>query len=431
MFLLELAIIILLIVLNGFFVMSELAMVSVRRARLQPLADEGHRGARAALALATEPGRFLSTVQIGITLIGIFTGAYSSATLAQALGDWLRRFPAVAGFADGLSLGLVVAGITYLSVIIGELAPKHLALRNPERIAAGVARPMMILAWLASPVAWVLDASTRLVLRLLGGATASENQITDEEIRTLLAEATKAGVVEPAEQSMISGVMRLADRPVRMIMTPRPNIVWLDLDNDPSANLQQLLESHYSRFPVGRGDIDEVIGVVQTKDLLRAGLEGKGLDLEGVLREPAVVPDTVGALKVLELIKQSALKMALVVDEYGNLKGLVTATDILESIVGEMTQEDDKTAPEITRREDGSWLVDGSLPVDELKELLRLRSLPHEEDFHTIAGLLLNHFTEIPKAGDHFDLVGYRFEVMDMDGFRIDKILIAPGQEVR
>jgi putative hemolysin len=347
------------------------------------------------------------------------------------LGDWLRRFPAVAGFADGLSLGLVVAGITYLSVIIGELAPKHLALRNPERIAAGVARPMVLLAWLASPVVWVLDASTRLVLRLLGGATASENQITDEEIRALLVEATKAGVVEPAEQAMISGVMRLADRPVRMIMTPRPNIVWLDLDNDPSENLQQLLESHYSRFPVGRGNIDEVIGVVQTKDLLRASLESKGLDLERVLREPVVVPDTVGALKALELIKQSALKMALVVDEYGNLKGLVTATDILESIVGEMTQENDSTASEITRREDGSWLVDGSLPVDELKELLELRSLQHEEDFHTLAGLLLNHFTEIPKAGDHFDLAGYRFEVMDMDGFRIDKVLIVPGQEDR
>jgi len=431
MFLLELVIVILLIVLNGFFAMSELAVVSVRRARLQPLADEGHRGARAALALAAEPGRFLSTVQIGITLIGIFAGAYSGATLAQGLSAWLRRFPAVAGFADGLSLGLVVAGITYLSVIIGELAPKHLALRNPERIAAGVARPMMLLAWLASPVVWVLDASTRLVLRLLGGATASENQITDEEIRALLVEATKAGVVEPAEQAMISGVMRLADRPVRMIMTPRPNIVWLDLDNDPSENLQQLLESHYSRFPVGRGDIDEVIGVVQTKDLLRASLESKGLDLERVLREPVVVPDTVGALKALELIKQSALKMALVVDEYGNLKGLVTATDILESIIGEMTQEDDKTAPEITRREDGSWLVDGSLPVDELKELLELRSLQHEEDFHTLAGLLLNHFTEIPKAGDHFDLAGYRFEVMDMDGFRIDKVLIVSGQEDR
>jgi len=431
MFLLELVIVILLIVLNGFFAMSELAVVSVRRARLQPLADEGHRGARAALALAAEPGRFLSTVQIGITLIGIFAGAYSGATLAQGLSAWLRRFPAVAGFADGLSLGLVVAGITYLSVIIGELAPKHLALRNPERIAAGVARPMMLLAWLASPVVWVLDASTRLVLRLLGGATASENQITDEEIRALLVEATKAGVVEPAEQAMISGVMRLADRPVRMIMTPRPNIVWLDLDNDPSENLQQLLESHYSRFPVGRGDIDEVIGVVQTKDLLRASLESKGLDLERVLREPVVVPDTVGALKALELIKQSALKMALVVDEYGNLKGLVTATDILESIIGEMTQEDDKTAPEITRREDGSWLVDGSLPVDELKELLELRSLQHEEDFHTLAGLLLNHFTEIPKAGDHFDLAGYHFEVMDMDGFRIDKVLIASDQEDR
>ena len=215
-----------------------------------------------------------------------------------------------------------------------------------------------------------------------------------------------------------------------MIMTPRPDIVWLDLDNDPTKNLQLLRESRYSRFPVGRGNIDEAIGVIQIKDLLMASLKGKGLDLEGVLQEPVIVPDTVGALKVLELLKQSALKIALVVDEYGNLKGLVTATDILESIIGEMAQEGDRTAPEITQREDGSWLVDGSLPVDELKELLGLRSLPHEEDFHTVAGLLLNHFAEIPKAGDHFDLVGYRFEVMDMDGFRIDKVLIVPGRKL-
>ena len=345
MFMLELVIVILLIVLNGFFAMSELAVISVRRARLQPLADEGNRGAQAALALSAEPGRFLSTVQIGITLIGIFAGAYSGATLAQGLGNWLRQFPAVAEFADGLALGLVVAAITYLSLIIGELAPKHLALRNPERIAASVARPMMMLAWLASPLVWLLDASTHLVLRLLGSKSASATQITDEEIKTLLAEATKAGVVAQAEQAMISGVMRLADRPVRMIMTPRPDIVWLDMDNDPTKNLQLLRESRYSRFPVGRGNIDEAIGVIQIKDLLMASLKGKGLDLEGVLREPVIVPDTVGALKVLELLKQSALKIALVVDEYGNLKGLVTATDILESIIGEMAQEGDRTAP--------------------------------------------------------------------------------------
>ncbi|MFO1434281.1 MAG: hemolysin family protein [Candidatus Competibacteraceae bacterium] len=425
---LELIIVILLMILNGFFAMSELAVVSVRKARLQPLAEAGNRGARAALGLAAEPGRLLSTVQTGITLIGIFAGAYSGATLAQGLGDWLRQFPAVAGIANGLSLGLVVAAITYLSLIIGELVPKHLALRNPERIAAAVARPMMLLAWLASPVVWVLDASTRLVLRLLGGTGASANQITDEEIRTLLAEATRAGVVEPAEQAMISGVMRLADRPVRMIMTPRPDVVWLDLNDDPTETLQCLRDSRHSRFPVGRGNIDEVIGVIQAKDLLIASLEGRGLALEGMLREPVIVPDTVGALEVLELIKRSALKMALVIDEYGNLEGLVTATDILESIVGEMVREDDSTTPEITRREDGSWLVDGSLAVDELKELLKLRSLPHEEDFHTVAGLLLNHFAEIPKAGDHFDLAGFRFEVMDMDGFRIDKVLIASRQ---
>lgn len=425
----ELLIVILLIFLNGFFAMSELAVVSARRARLLPLAEEGKRGARAALALNADPGRFLSTVQIGITLIGIFAGAFSGATLAHTLAEKLRLIPAVAAFADGLALALVVAGITYLSLIVGELVPKHLALRNPERFAMAVARPMGALSWLASPLVWLLDASTRLVMRLLGRHDDDEQKITDDEIRTLIAEATDAGVVEEAEREMISGVMRLADRPVRMVMTPRPDIVWLDLQGDAQKNMTILQESYFSRYPVGRGQIDEVLGVVQTKDLLATILEGKPLDLENALREPVVVPDTAGALHVLEMLKQSTLKMALVVDEYGNTEGLVTATDILESIVGGMTESEEGAEAEITTREDGSWLVDGGLPIDELKELLKLKALPEEEDFHTVAGLMLNHFSEIPKAGDHFVLDNYRFEVVDMDGLRIDKVLIMPWPE--
>ncbi len=429
MVVIELLIVILLIVLNGFFAMSELAVVSLRRARLVPLAEEGHRGAQAALALNADPGRFLSTVQIGITLIGIFAGAFSGATLAHVLADKLRQAPALAAFAEGLALALVVAGITYLSLVVGELTPKHLALRNPERLAMAVARPMIVLSWLASPLVWLLDVSTQLAIRLLGRSDDTGQKITDEEIRTLIAEATTAGVVEEVEREMISGVMRLADRPVRMVMTPRPDIVWLDLDNDAQETRDILRESRFSRYPVGRRQIDEMLGIVQTKDLLAASLEGKPLDLESALREPVVVPDTAGALHVLEMLKQSSLKIALVVDEYGNTEGLVTATDILESIVGAMAEEGEGASMEITTREDGSWLVDGGLPIDELKELLKLRVLSQEEDFHTVAGLMLNHFSEIPKAGDYFVLGDYRFEVVDMDGLRIDKVLIMPWED--
>lgn len=420
----ELLIIVLLVVLNGFFAMSELAVVSARRARLQLLAEDGHRGARVALQLAAEPGRFLSSVQVGITLIGILAGAFGGATLAQELEHYLRAVPPLVPYADVLALGAVVAGITYLSLILGELVPKQLALRNAERIAVVVARPMRGLAWLMAPLVYVLDISARAGLWLLGGRGETPQIVTDEEIKTLVAEATEAGVVAHAEQAMIVSVMRLADRPVQAIMTPRPDIVWLDLDDSVEQLRHLLRQSDYSRFPVGRGQIDEVLGVVQARDLLNQWLEGQSLDVQAALREAPVVHGNVGALRVLEILKQSPLAMALVVDEYGGLEGLVTVTDILEAIVGELAEHDRDTEPEIVQREDGSWLVDGGVAIDQIKELLNLRELPEEGEFHTLAGLVLQQLGHLPTASEHFVCGGYRFEVVDMDGRRIDKVLI-------
>ncbi|HXH03078.1 MAG TPA: hemolysin family protein [Candidatus Competibacteraceae bacterium] len=421
----ELLIILLLILLNGFFAMSELAVVSARRARLVALAEQGQRGAAAALRLAEEPGRFLSTVQIGITLIGIFAGAYGGATLSGRLAEALAALPALAPFSEALALGLVVAGITYLSLIVGELVPKQLALHHAERIAIWVAVPMQLLDRLAAPLVYLLDISSRLMLRLLGAHGGSGQKVTDEEIKTLIAEATAAGVVESAEQAMISAVMRLADRPVRAIMTPRPDIVWLDLEDSAEEHWRIIRESRYSRFPVSRGDIDEVVGIVQVKDLLEQAMQGGTPELAAAVREPLVVHDGLGALKALEMLKQSPLQMALVVDEYGSLQGLVTATDVLESIVGELAEQDTGAQPGVMQREDGSWLVDGGLALDELKELLRLRELPEEGEFHTLAGLTLSQLGHVPTTGEHFTLEGYRFEVVDMDGRRVDKVLIS------
>jgi putative hemolysin len=427
----ELLVVLFLIVLNGFFAMSELAVISARRVRLQILAEEGHHGARAALQLASDPGRFLSTVQIGISLIGILAGAYGGATLAGQLGDYLATFALLAAVAYNLALGLVVAGITYLSLIVGELVPKQLALGHAERIAVRIAWPMTLLSRLAAPLVSLLDVSAQLGLRLLGAHYAPRHTVTDEEIKTLIAEATKLGIVETAEQAMIAGVMRLADRPVRAIMTPRPDIVWLDLEDDLAVLSKQLRESSYSRFPVAKGDLEDIIGIVQAKDLLNRCLDGRTPDLREAVHEPPVVHDGMMALQVLEILKQSPLHMALVVDEYGTLQGLVTATDILESIVGELAEHGAEAESQIVRREDGSWLLDGGLALDEMKELLRLREIPGEGEFHTLAGLVLLQLGHLPAVGEHFSLNGYRFEVIDMDGRRIDKILVSRLEPVR
>lgn len=418
--------VILLILLNGFFAMSELAVVSSRKARLQVLAEEGRSGARRALRLAEDPGRFLSTVQIGITLIGIFAGAFGGTRLAGPLAGLLERIPFIAPYSAALALGLVVAGITYLSLIIGELLPKQLALRNAEKIAAFVARPMALLEWLAGPLVTLLDVSTELALRLVGRRkTVPAPAVTDQEIKMLIAEATRAGVVKPVEREMIEGVMRLADRPVGMIMTPRPDVVWLDLEDQPTRSQQIIRESGHSFFPVGRGSLDELQGIVQVQDLLGQCLGGQPFDIQAVLHEPLVVPESVSAVQVMDQLKKQPHHVALVMDEYGTLQGLISSDDILESIIGELPDHGVQAEPEIVQREDGSWLLDGGLPADETMHLLGWRKLPVSGGFNTLAGLVLTRLGRVPAIGEVFTLQGYRFEVVDMDGRRIDRVLVS------
>jgi putative hemolysin len=408
----ELAIIIVLILINGLLALAELAIVSSRRARLQALVDRDVIGARRALALASDPGRFLSTVQIGITLVGVLSGAFSGATLGLRLAEWFSQLGLPTGVAEAVGVGLVVAVITYFYLVIGELVPKQIALRNPERIAVRVAPAMMVIARIASPVVSLLDISGRAVLRALGYQAQAEQRVTDEEIRTLMAEAETAGVIEPGERAMIAGVMRLGDRPVQAI----------DLTADPEDIRRMLVESIHSRLPVHAGTPEEMLGVVQAKDLLDACLRGERLDIRAQVRPAANVPDTVDALDVVAVIKASPVHMALVHDEYGHFQGVVTNADILEAIVGDFRTDAGPIEPDAVQREDGSWLIAGSMPVDEIADRLFI-ALPPERDYHTAAGFILNQLGHLPDIGESFDSQGWRFEVVDLDGRRIDRIL--------
>lgn len=425
--LLKLLVIVVLILLNGFFAMSELAVVSARKSRLQDLADQGRHGAAAALRLAQDPGRFLSAVQVGISLIGVLAGAFGGAALAGPLAELLAAtFPRVAGAANGIALAIVVGGITYFSLIIGELVPKQLALRDAERVACLTAPLLGTLARLASPLVTLLDLSTELVLHALGRSAEPKTTVSDEEIRLVLREAAQAGVVEPEEQQMIVGVMRLADRPVSGIMTPRPDVEWVDINSAADEIRETLRRTSYSRLLVCDGDIDEVLGVIQAKDLLNRGLLGQPLDLQAAMRQVAAVPESMSALKVLELLKRAPVHLVLVVDEYGSLMGIVTTADILKVIVGGLSEHGGRPEQRAVRRNDGSWLLDGSLPLDEISELLRLRELRADEGYHTLAGWLLARLDHLPQIGEQLEWGGWTFEVIDMDGYRIDKILATP-----
>ncbi|MGO1076710.1 hemolysin family protein [Inquilinus sp. CA228] len=426
----ELVIVVLLILINAFFAMSELALVSARRARLQGMAEQGHRGARAALALAADPNRLLSTVQVGITLVGIFAGAFGGATLSVPVREWLEPLPVVGPWADGLSFALVVVAITYFSLIIGELVPKRIALNHAEGIAARVARPMQTVAAVGAPIVWLLQRSTELVLRLLGVSAVPAQTVTEEELKTLIAEGTEAGVFVEAEREMIDGVLRLADRSVRSIMTPRHEMVWIDLEDSPDEIRKTIAEAGCSRFPVARGELDELEGVIQTKDLLDRMLQGGPFDVAETMRPPLVVPDGTPALKLLQTFRSSAIHLAVVVDEYGSVEGLVTPTDILSAIAGEVGDLTIDTAGySIVRRDDGSWLVDAMTPIDEVERLLRLRGLRSEDgDYQTLAGFVLWHLGHLPKVAESFVENGVRYEVIDLDGNRIDKVLVKVDQ---
>lgn len=417
----ELLIVVFLIVLNGLFALSELAVVSSRHPRLKALAAAGRSGANQAIALASDPGRFLSAVQIGITLIGIVNGAYSGEAFGVYAADVLRDAGLPSTLAGPLGYTLVILVITYLSVIVGELVPKNLALRNAEAIACAVAPAMTVFSRFAAPVVWLLDVSTRLVFRIFGQSTESESRVTDEEIKLLIAEAESAGVLEKGEREMISGVMRLADRAVVGLMTPRTDVDWIDITASDEQIRARLIETPHSRLPVGEGSSDRLIGVIQTRELLATILAGKTLDLRAHIRKAPIVSDLTDALDVLSILREAEVPMALIHDEYGDFEGLVTPADILEAITGAFKADADGEA-QIIEREDGSWLLSGAMPVDEMADRFGI-ALAVNRSYETVAGFVLSEMKHLPRVGEYVETSGWRFEVVDLDGRRIDKIL--------
>ncbi|MGE4219431.1 MAG: hemolysin family protein [Alphaproteobacteria bacterium] len=422
----EFAIVLILIAVNGLLAMSELAIVSARRARLKAMAARGRRGARAALALAADPGRFLSSVQIGITLVGILAGAFSGATLGERLAGWLLSQGVPDDVAEPASVALVVGLITYLSVIGGELVPKRLALRNPEPVACTVAPAMQMLARLGAPAVWLLDMSSRAVLSLFGRRGEGEAKVTDEEIKMLVAEAESAGMVEPEERAMIAAVLRLGDRRVRAVMTPRHEVHSIDLSEPADTVRRRLVESPHSRLVVFEGPMRDAVGIIQAKDALDAVLGGVGFEPHRLVRPAPVIPETLEALEAVRILKESPVHLALVHDEYGHFEGVVTLADILESIAGEFHDEDGPAEPKLTAREDGSYLVAGAMPADELADTLGF-PLPQPAAYSTVAGMLLTAFGRLPVEGEAVTVEGWRFEVLDLDGRRIDKVLATRG----
>jgi len=425
-YIIDLTIIFGLILLNGLFAMSELALVSCRRPRLKLMIDEGYWGARSAWKLVESPGRFLSTVQVGITLVGILAGVFGGEEFSPPLGRFFAGFPLLTPFADEMAVFVVVSGITYLSIIVGELVPKQLALKSPERIASAVAPPMTFISSLVAPIVWVLELSARFVLWVFGVSLLPDRAVTEEEVRAIIAEGVSSGVLKPAEKEMIGGVMRFADWQVGAIMTPRSKIEWIDLDEGDDGIRRQLQQCRYWRVPVAARDLDNLRGIVQAKDLLDELLAGSVLDLKRVLRKPLYVHAQMQALHLLEQLKQSPIHLAIVMDEHGGVEGLVTLTDILSALVGELAESGESLEPEAVMREDGSWLIDGDLHVDVLRDLLGLRQIPGKDEFHTSAGFLLSRLEKVPTAGEYFEWEDFRFEVVDMDGKRIDKILVTP-----
>ena len=426
---LEIAIVAVLVCVNGLLAMSELAIVSARPARLKAMIDREVKGAGRALTLGANPGRFLSTVQIGITLVGVLSGAFSGATLGERLTDMLIAWGMSPGIATPLGVGVVVAVITYGSLIVGELVPKQIALKDPEGIAVMVAPAMTILSKVALPLVFLLDFSGRAVLWLLGQSGESEEKVTDEEIKMLVAEAEHHGTIESDERRMIAGVMRLGDRAVRAVMTPRTEIDWLNLESDEAAARKMLMETQHSRLPVGEGVVDNMIGVVQTRDLLAAMLAGQSYDPRKHVRPAPIVHDQADALDVLTTLKESEVPVALVHDEYGHFEGIVTPADILEAITGVFRSDlDEEDEPPSVKREDGSWLLAGYMQADEMAEQLGI-DLPENRDYETVAGYILSHLHRLPATGECVDAQGYRFEVVDLDGRRIDKVIASrlPG----
>jgi putative hemolysin len=421
------AIIMALILLNGLLAMSELAIVSSRRPRLRGLAASGSKGAAAALRLASDPAKFLSSAQIGITLVAIVNGAFSGEALAGPVAQrFIIWFGIAPHLAANLGLSLVIVVITYISLIIGELVPKQFALRSPEAIASAVAPAMELLTKVSAPFAWALDRSSALVFRMLGQRRDADHAVTEEELRSVVQEAETAGIIEQSERQMISGIMRLADRRVRGIMTPRGAIDWIDADMDDAEIRAHLARSPHTRIPVARGTVDDIIGVVQARDLVQALIEGRPLDIAALAKPAPVIPDFVDAVEALAVLRDAAIPIALVHDEYGHFEGIVTPADLLAAIAGKFRSDvDDANDPPAVERADGSWLFSGKLPADEMADRLGF-DLPEDRDYETVAGFALEHFRHLPETGETFTTKRWIFEIADMDGRKVDKVLASP-----
>lgn len=428
----EIIIILLLILLNGIFAMAEIAIVSARKSRLKQQANEGSKNAQAALDLAQSPGRFLSTVQIGITFVGIFAGAFGGETIAKSLSNEFKNLPFIAPYANGIAILLVVSLITYLSLIIGELVPKRIALNNPEAIAKFMAYPMNLLSSIALPVVSLLTISTDWVFRLLQIKPSSEPVVSDEEIKMLMGEGARVGIFNLAEKNIVERTLKLSDKKINSLMTSRKEIVWLELDS-PFKTLRNKIAKHpHAHFPVCRDSLDKVVGVVRAEDILTNFLLEEKIQLQKFIHKPLFVPESMNALKVLELFRKTGIHMALVVDEYGNVQGLLSLSDILEAIVGDIPSFNELEDKEITKREDGTYLVDGLITTEEFKEYFHIKKLPDEHSgvFHTFGGFIMHKLGRIPASGDKLDWGDYRFEIVDMDGNRIDKILVTPKDSI-
>jgi putative hemolysin len=423
----ELFVLGLLLVANGLFAMAEIAIVSARKARLKQQADEGDAGARAALELAAQPAHFLSTVQGGISLCCILAGAFGGSTVAGQVAAWLSHFPAIAPWANSIAFGGVVGLITFFSLILGELVPKRIALSNPERIAQLVAGPVQAMSRVVSPVIRILGAATDFLLTPFGLTRRREMPVTDEEVNILVEQGLQAGVFHKAEKDMIEGVLRLDQLPVTAIMTPRPKIVFLNIDDAEEVNWRKIVASGHSHFPVYQDNRDQVLGMVAVKALWAHSAIGIQTSLKNLLTPPLVVPETMNCVQLLESFKKSGRHTALIADEFGSIQGMVTLIDVLEAIVGDLPALGQRDQPQARQREDGSWLIDATLAVNELKTLLHLSELPQEAeaDYQTVGGLVMTQFGRIPAVGDRFDWDGWRFEVTDMDRHRVDKVVVS------
>jgi putative hemolysin len=416
----EILIIFLLIVLNGVFALSEIAVVSSKKPRLQQRANEGDLRAKRALELAANPNLFLSTVQVGITLIGVLAGAVGGATLGDQLAPIIAQIPLLEPYATSLALFIVVLLITYLSIVLGELVPKRIGLQNPERLAASLSGLMLFISRIFKPLVWFLTKSSDIVLRLLGQKPSIESPVTEEEILVQIDQGTQAGVIEETEQDMVEGVFRMHERRVFSLMTPRSEIVWLDVKDSPQEIQKVIEESMFSRFPVCEDSLDNVLGIIKARDLLLESLHGEPLALKRNLQQIKYIPETAFASRALELFKTGAAEMLLIVDEFGSVQGILTINDILEEIVGDLEIGE----PQATQRQDGSWLLDGMLSIEDFKEIFNIRRIPDEDEYETLGGFIMTSLGRVPKPADRFEWTVYRFEVMDMDGNRVDKVLV-------